>query len=47
MQEAHNQILILHDLDPHVVKTVVEYMYGSDIMIEWDDVVNYLDIGGS
>ena len=47
MQEAHNQILILHDLDPHVVKTVVEYMYGSDIMIEWDDVVDYLDIGGS
>ena len=44
MQEVKNQTVVLRDLDPHVVKTVVEYMYGNDITIEWDDVVDYLDI---
>ena len=50
MQEVQNQALILHDFDPHhdlnphVVKTVLEYMRGNDITIEWDDVTDYLDI---
>ena len=50
MREAQNQTLILHDLDPHhnlnphVVKTVVQYMYGKDITIEWDNVADCLDV---
>ena len=50
MQEVQNQTLILHDfnphhdLNPHAVKTVLEYMYGKYITVEWDDVTDYLDI---
>ena len=50
MQEVHNQTMILHELDlnhdisSHALKTVVEYMYGNDLEIEWNDVADYLDI---
>ena len=50
MQEVQNQTLILHelgvnhDISSHAVKTVVEYMYGDDLTIEWNDVADYLDI---
>ena len=44
MQEAQNESLNLEDLNPMVVKSVVAYMYGDDITVEWDEVTDYLDI---
>ena len=44
MQEVRNQTLNLEDLNPKVVKSLMAYMYGMDIIIEWDEVTDYLDI---
>ena len=44
MQEARSQILNLENLNPKVVKAVVAYMYGEDIIVEWEEVTDYLDI---
>ena len=44
MQEAQTATLEVKDMNAHVVNTVIAYMYGVNISIEWDDVVDYLDI---
>ena len=46
MKEVQNQTLNLEDLDVNseVVMSVVAYMYGEDIIIEWKDIRDFMDI---
>ena len=44
MKEVHRQTLNLESLNPKVVKAIIAYMYGENIIIEWEDITDYLDI---
>ena len=44
IQEAQTGTLEVQNTPLSVVRTAISYMYGEDISIEWDDVVDYIDL---
>ena len=44
IQEAQTGTLVVKNTTPSVVRTMISYVYGDEISIEWDDVMEYMDI---
>ena len=44
MQEVQKGMVELKDLEAQSVKTVISYICGEEICVQWDDVTDYLDI---
>ena len=44
IHEAQTGKLEVKNTPASVVRTMISYMYGRNISIEWDDVVDYIDL---
>ena len=44
MQENENSTLEVKDMKVEVVKTVLAYIFGEVINIQWEDIIDYVDI---
>ena len=44
MLEVQTATMEVKDINASVVNTVIAYIYGMDISIEWDNVIDYVDI---
>ena len=44
IQEAQTGTLEVKAVNPSAVKTIILYLYGEEISIEWDDIIDYIDL---
>ena len=44
MQEVQKGMVELKDLEAQSIKTVIAYIYGKEITIKWNDVIDYIEI---
>ena len=44
MKEANDAEVHLHSLSAHAVESAVDYMYGREITIQWEEIEDYMDV---